>query len=434
MSLRSTLGSRSARPWTVSALAAASVLSLAACAGGGGTTPDDGPASLSMWVRSDGPEVQTKALVDAYNELGGDQIELTVVPSQGYQQKVGAAAGSDSLPDLLSADVVYSPNYTKQGVFVDITDRVEALPFVDDLAQAHIEASSRDGKIYGVPHNVDSSLIVYNKDLFAAAGLDPEAAPTTFEEMYEDAKAVRALGGDTYGFYFGGNCAGCNAYSLFPYAVAAGTPPLAEDGSKADFDNEAFAETFALYKRMFDEDIAPSSSETEDGSTWTTQFIAGQIGILPAGSFLVSQLADAPFDWGIAGLMAPDGSATSTFVGGDMAGITRSSDNVDAAWDFLEYTLGDEAQVDVIAKIGGLPSRVDLADNEFTSADPRVQQIVEGLADGYTPATLPYGELINSANGPWLTGVRAAIFGDEDPAAALETMQTQIQEGLDADN
>lgn len=430
------LGAPSRRTLVTATFSIVLIGTLVGCGGSGssGGGSADGDTSLTMWVRSDGSEVMTTALVDAYNDKGGAQIDLTVVPSEGYQQKVGAAAGSNSLPDLLAADVVYSPNYTKQGVFVDITDRVENLSSLENLSKAHIEAASRDEKIYGVPHNVDSSVIVYNKDLYAAAGLDPEDAPTTFSEVYEDAKAIRALGGETYGFYFAGNCAGCNAYTMFPYASAAGYPPITDDGTKADFDNEALTEAFALYKRMVDEDIVPSSAEAEDGSTWTASFKAGQIGILPAGSFLTSELASGSFDWGVASLMAPDGSATSTFVGGDMAGITRSSENVDAAWAFLEYTLSDEAQVQVVAKNGGLPSRVDLADNEYTSADPRIQQIVEGLATGYTPSTLAYGELINSANGPWLTGLRAATFGDQEPSSALEALQSQIQDGLDSAN
>lgn len=422
---------------TVSITAAAAVLALAATACGGdsesqsepgASKPDDG-TELTMWVRSATDEF-SKRLVDAYNKTHENTVKLTIIPNDSYLQKVGAAAGADSLPDLLAADVVYSPNYVSEGLYQDITEQVQGLDSYGTLAKAHVQAATLDGKVYGVPHKVDSSLIFYNKDLYKQAGLDPEDPPKTFQDIYDDAKAIRGLGGETYGFDFAGNCPGCNAYTVFPYAVAAGVLPLTDDGTTANIDNEAFAEAFALYKKLFDEDIVPSGAKTEDGSTWPASFLAGRIGIFPAGSFLFGDLAEVPFDWGLTGLMSPDGSATSTFVGGDVLGVSRSSDHLTQALDFVEWTLDDEAQVEVIAKNGDLPARTDLAGNPYTAKDPRLQATVEGLADGYTPAILPYGELFNDGNGPWLAAFRGSVFGD-DADSALADAQSAIQAKLD---
>ena len=400
---------------------------------GGSADPGDTGAKMTMWVRS-ATDAFSKRLVDDYNSSHKNQVTLTIVPNDNYQQKVGAAAGSNTLPDLLASDVVYSPNYVAQGVFQDISDKVKALPFYTSLTQAHMQAASKDGKIYAVPHKVDSSLILYNKDLFKKAGLDPAAPPKSFADIYADAKKIRALGGDTYGFYFGGNCAGCSAYTIFPNGVAAGHPPLSADGKKADIDNDAMTQTFALYKKMVDESIAPSNVKTEDGSTWTTSFLAGKIGILPAGSFAFADLlSKAKFDWGVTPLTSPDGSKSATFVGGDVLGVSRSSKQADAAWDFIAWTLGEHAQVQDIAKNGDLPARTDLANNEFTAKDPRFEATVKGLANGYTPSALPYGQLFNEATGPWMAAVRGGIFG-ADPAKSLADGQRTIQSTLDGGN
>lgn len=131
--------------------------------------------------------------------------------------------------------------------------------------------------------------------------------------------------------------------------------------------------------------------------------------------------------------MAPDGSATSTFVGGDVAGITKSSENVEAAWNFLEWTLGEDAQVEVIAKNGDLPGRLDLTDNQYTSNDPRLKFIADGLVNGQTPFALPFGDLFNNPNGPWVAMMRGAIFGD-NPDQAISDGQATIQKGLDEAN
>jgi multiple sugar transport system substrate-binding protein len=101
-----------------SLLVATSVaLAMAACGGsdnGGGSSsnnPDDG-SQLTMWVRS-ATDQFSQRLVDAYNASHKNHISLTIIPNDNYLTKVGAAAGSRSLPDILASDVVYTPNYTK---------------------------------------------------------------------------------------------------------------------------------------------------------------------------------------------------------------------------------------------------------------------------------------------------------------------------------
>ena len=62
----------------------------------------------------------------------------------------------------------------------------------------------------------------------------------------------------------------------------------------------------------------------------------------------------------------------STFVGGDAIGISRDSKVADAAWNFMSWLQSDEAQVEVVAKGGNVVSRTDLANNKYSSADPRL--------------------------------------------------------------
>lgn len=389
----------------------------------------DTGAKLTMWVR-DATGAYSKALVDAYNASHKNQVTLTVIPNDNYQQKVGQAAGSKTLPDLVGADVVYSPNYVEQGLFADITENVKALPFYDTLAQAHTRAASKDSKIYAVPHKVDSSLILYNKDLFTKAGLDSENPPKSYDEIYAAAKKIRALGSDTYGFYIAGNCAGCNAYTAMPYGVADGHPTISDDGKSADVNNAALTAAFANYKRMFDEGVIAPSAKTETGATWTASFLAGKVGMLPAGSFMFADLIKKPsFEWGVMPLSNADGSKSATFVGGDVLAISGTSKEKAAAWDFVAWTLGDSAQVDIVAKGGDLPARSDLADNQYSSAYPQVVATIKGLATGWTPSSVGYGAAINDANGPWNTAIRGAIFGSE-PAKALADGQEQISKIL----
>src|SRR3954467_4235618 len=115
--------------WRLPVMGVALALTVAACGSADHKTstssnPDDG-TQLTMWVRS-ATDQFSQRLVDAYNKSHKNHVALTIIPNDNYLTKVGAAAGSHSLPDILAADVVYTPNYTKQGLFQDITADLNA--------------------------------------------------------------------------------------------------------------------------------------------------------------------------------------------------------------------------------------------------------------------------------------------------------------------
>jgi multiple sugar transport system substrate-binding protein len=416
---------RGALPASAAALL---LLGVTACSGASTST---GPQTVTLWVASP-TEAFTTNLVNAYNQTHKNQVKVTGIPDDGFLQKIGTAAGAHSLPDIVVSDVVYMPNYTSKGVFLDLTSRIKALPFAPAIAPSHIAAGTWNGKEYAIPHKLASSVLFYNKTLFKKAGLDPDKPPANFTELLADAKAIRALGPDTYGFDFGGNCGGCTVYTMFPYMWAGGADMLADQGKKADFDNDAVKQTFGLYKQMWDAGVMPSNARTQDGSTWANNFESGNVGMMAQGSAIVGALQkQKSFDWGVARLMAPDGSGTSTFVGGDSAAISASSEHPDAAWDFLNWTLQDKQQTDIVAKNGDLPVRTDLAGNQYTAKDPRTKFIMDGVAKGKTPFALPFGQEFNDPTGPWIAMVRGAVFGAQ-PDAAVKTGQQAIQSALDS--
>ena len=418
----STVGPRGrARRLVTGAVALLAAASLAtACGSGGGSGGgggsgaggadgvDDG-AKLTMWTRA-ATRPQSEALVKAYNASHQNKIELTVVPTDDYQAKVGAAAGSKDLPDLFASDVVFVPNYTSSGLFADLTERIDALPFAKYLAQSHIKAGTYEGKKYVVPHTLDLSVLFYNKDLYRKAELDPDTPPTTLAEWDQQARAVDALGGGVNGTFFGGNCGGCGVFTWWPSIWAAGDEVLNKDGTEATLDS-------ATAKKVYDTDrgwvkdgiVAPGARE-ETGTTWTGVFPKGKVGVMPMPSTTLG-LMPKNLDLGVAPIPGPDGGK-STFVGGDAIGISATSKSADQAWNFLAWSLGDKAQVDVVAAHKDVVARTDLASNKYSKADPRLVTINQLVAEGHTPYALKFGQTFNDPNGPWLTLMRDAAFGN----------------------
>lgn len=411
------------RAVTAFVAAGALVVSLAACSGQGDTpTPaesipaegvDDG-STLTLWTRAP-LERQANLLVDAYNESHENQVELTVVPNDDYVAKVGAAAGSNGLPDLFAADIVYVPNWVEAGLFQDITSQIDGLDYKDSINKGHLTAGTADGKEHVLPFVLDLSMLFWNKELFAEAGLDPEKAPATLAEFADAAKAVQALDKpDTYGTASGLNCGGCLVFTWFPSIWASGDQVMNEEGTESLLAGDTAKEVYSTWKDLVDSGAVLPGSADETGPTWTAAFSEGKVGIMPFPATLLSSLE---FDAGVAGLPGVD-SGASTFVGGDGIGISKDSKLSAQAWNFLQWMMSEEAQVGVLAKDNNAVSRDDLADNEYAAADPRLVTINEVAGMGDTPVALNFQQAFNAPGSPWLTLVRNAVLGDADSVDA----------------
>jgi multiple sugar transport system substrate-binding protein len=389
---------------------------------------DDG-THITMWSRA-ATQVRAQALVDAYNASHKNQVDMTVVPTDDYQTKVGSAAAANGLPDLFSADVVFMPNWTSAGLFQDLTAKIKSLPYADKITQAHIVASTWEGKQYGLPFVMDLSVWMYNKKLFTQAGLDPNKAPTTLAEFAADARAVAKLGGSIHGTAFGGNCGGCEVFTWWPTAWADGEKVMSDDGMTSFLNSAENKSIYAIIKAMVDDGtVLLPDSKTETGPTWTAGFGKGTIGIQPMPASLQGlandSLADA--DIGVAAIGGVTGGQ-STFVGGDSIGLSKDAKNVEQAWNFLAWLEGDDAQINVVAKGGNVVSRTDLASNQYTAADPRVLLMNQIAAKGQTPFALRFGQTFNDAQGPWLILTRDAVFGDPTKVDAdNDAINTSLQ-------
>ncbi len=135
---------------------------------------DDG-ATLTLWTRA-ATESVSKAYADAYNATHRNKVQVTAYPNEEYPAKLASAAGARALPDLFAADVVFAAQYASQGLWADVTDRFGALPVKDKVAPSHVRAGTWEGRNYAVPHTIDLSVMLYNKDLYTQGRSRPREA------------------------------------------------------------------------------------------------------------------------------------------------------------------------------------------------------------------------------------------------------------------
>ncbi|MER6296464.1 ABC transporter substrate-binding protein [Streptomyces althioticus] len=82
----------------------------------------------------------------------------------------------------------------------DLTPYVKELKSYDTIQQQLRDIYTVDGKIYGIPRTGYSMGLIYNRDLFEKAGLDPDTPPATWDEVRTAAKRIAALGDGVVGY------------------------------------------------------------------------------------------------------------------------------------------------------------------------------------------------------------------------------------------
>lgn len=429
---------------TIAGIAALTTLAapLAACGGSSSGAADtsaisangkDDGTTITLWTRAP-MERQAKNAVKAYNASHKNQVKLEIIPNDDMEGKVGGAAQTDSLPDVLAGDVVRIPYWASEGVFADLTKQIDGLDNLADLQKGHIEAGTVDGKKYTLPFVSDVSIMAWNKDLYEKAGLDPDQGPKTIAEFEEQAKKVAALNEDgVAGSYFMGQSGGGLTFTLFPSIWADGEAVMNDDGTEATLTSDSAKAVFKAYRDLAEtQNGLGAGSKEETGATWTAPFQNGKVGVMPYPGTAIAAIIEAEkeggFKVGVAPIPGAKEGEGSTYLGGDAMGISKNSKHVDQAWNFVSWLMSEKAQKEVFADNNDTASNIKVLENDYKDADERIQIVNNtiGLENSRTPISKKFNEAFNAAGSPWQILIQDQVWGDSSKLEADNKAITDI--------
>lgn len=275
-----------------------------------------------------------------------------------------------------------------QGQALDVTAHTGTIKNWNDLRPDVRELVTRNGKVYGVPNVHYSVGLVYNRALFARAGLDPNSPPKTWTEVREAAKKIAALGQGYvgYGEYSGGNTGGWH----FTQALyGRGGSILTPDNGKAAFNSP---EGRAVLQNLHDMRWVDDSMGSKLLVGWESLMTAmgsGKVGMMLGAPDVVTDVVNKfrgnVADYGIAGF--PEAKASLS--GGEAYMInpkaTPEQAKAGMAWiDFRFNTVG-RGRFDLArGKADGNP--VGVPDNDVYGDSPTGKAL---QAERVKNATLP---------------------------------------------
>lgn len=161
--------------------------------------------------------LEVKNAINQYNKTNPDGIEISImdISTDVYDDTLNMLMTSGQGPDVFSVDNAWLATYVNKGYLVDLTSvlAAEELDRYPDWARTYAASSLFNGGMYFIPSSIETVRLIYNKQLFRAAGLDPEQPPVTFEDMKQAAAQISQAGEgvNKYGFAL---AAGDSQYSL----------------------------------------------------------------------------------------------------------------------------------------------------------------------------------------------------------------------------
>lgn len=318
---------------------------------------------ITFWNGFTGTDGEVlKELTESYNQTNTANVEvkMEIMSWDSLYQKLATTLPVGQGPDIIAFNTERIGAYAQAGSLAAIDDLFEGGVDATLIPPAFAENLKFDGKYYGVPCDFATLLMYYNKDMFEAAGLDPNQPPTTWDELEDYAvKLTRTVDGEQqYGFGMATN----NTIPMWPVMIWAGGGDFIKDG-KSVFNSKENVETVSRWSKLIREGgIAPA---VMTGAEIDTLFSSGKLGMYFCGPWATGIFDAAGLNYGIAA--PPAGPAEAATLGTGVAMVmTASSQNKDAVYDYFKYWNSLEPQIAWSLKVGFPLSRTDAA------ADPRI--------------------------------------------------------------
>lgn len=390
-----------------------------------GVTQAQEPIKLTLWNYWDGNNGETMtALVDRYNaEHSEVEIENVFVGWGELLPKLQLAVAGGDGPDIAAADMVWMPYLAQSGALVPLNDFIAASSTdIDDFYPALMDVNTYDDMLYGLPVSTNNLELFINKDLFAAAGLDPDAPPTTWAELKDAAVQCANPEQGVIGMELFTQPGEGLTWQFQVYLWQAGGDFLTEDLTQAAFNSDAGLKALQYWLDLID-------SGAYTISDWGL-FGQGQACMVMDGSWMVGIWADtAPFEWTTAKMPHPEDGQPATNMGGEHIFIMSDDEaKQQAAWDFIAWFTSPEIQLEWDMATGFMPVRDSVATNPdyqtwVQEHEPRLMPFVEMQQYAHNrPPVQQYAELSDVFSAM----LERAIYGQMAPEEALEAAEAAV--------
>lgn len=360
-----------------------------------------------------------EGLIERFNKEQ-DEVKVNYVWTGNYEQslqKIMAAIAAGIQPDLAQMEQTYGARLVSAKLLIPAHKIINDLGGLDvtDIAEPFWMNNTYDGEVWSIPFNMSTPVLYYNKEHFKAAGLDPEHAPETWEELASYAKEL-TIPGKQVGFAY----MSTGAQWIFESFVwQNGGQILSADEKQVLLNNQEGVETLKFLVDLVNKDKV---AEFIPGDQATEDFKTGRLSmVIQSSASLGPMIRQVGFDMGVAKLPGQKEHAAAMGGANLVFFDTKSSERLEATWKFVQWLLSPDVMADFSLATGYVPVTTSAAQTEkmltAVAADPRLSVALEQVSVGRArPRLASYAEF-QSILGEYVTH---AMYGNLTPDKALE--------------
>lgn len=374
----------------------------------------EGRTVVVYWDRLMGHEHKMRReLIDEFNK-SQNEVYVRALPIGYYQamEKILTSTAAGAPPDICSLDTSLMQQLAPQGVLAPVDDFMKEVP---SLAEEHFypacyAMSKMDGKMWGVPTSADVYILLWNKQLFRKAGLDPERPPQTVEELldYSAKLTIKAPNGqiEQMGFLpwvpWDLTHLWCSVFGGKFYDPKTGLFELDDDPGVVagiEFQRSFVEEPGATVQKPWAVDadrVQGFFKGLGEYMSANNPFYTGKVAMITEGEWQPTFVPKyAPnLDWGAAPLpVAPGVGQIGYCPVGMVDCIPATSKNKEAAKKFLRWFYsprpgGTSPASDYCSAVHNIPTRVAESHQERFQSDPKFKIFVDQMTQAQV-ATFP---------------------------------------------
>ncbi|MFC9062297.1 extracellular solute-binding protein [Streptomyces sp. NPDC057074] len=407
------------------------MVSIAAC---GGDSGDDGKKAgadgyagetLTVWVMDgSSPDQWQKDVAAAFEKKTKAKVKFEVQTWNGIQQKLTTALSEENPPDVFEIGNTQTPAYAKTGGLADLADLKSSIG--TDWSESLNESAVFDGKQYAAPWFVVNRVVVYNKKVWADAGI--KELPKTRDEFYADLKTIGEKT-DAEPIYLPGQ----NWYHFVGLAIGEGAELVKKDGDKyvSNLADPKVAAAMETYKKFQSLSKAPKDKDEatpQQGEVFAKGKTGAFIGMGWEAGIAIETNPAIEKDLGyftIPGATAekPEG----VFLGGSNLAVAAGSKKQELAKEFLKVTLSDEFEGALAKANGVIPNKDSLQSN--LKGNAAAEAAAPAAGGGGTTPLIPEWAAVENAPNPIKTYMTAVLNG-KSTAEAAKQVEEEINKRL----
>ncbi|MFJ6436847.1 extracellular solute-binding protein [Streptomyces sp. NPDC091416] len=386
---------------------------------------------ITVWLSNNAQEVQWgRAMVSAWNDRHPDQhVTAQQIPAGKTSEEAISAsiiAGTTACLAFNTSPAAV-PTFQKQNGLVSLSDFPDGEKYITGRGGALTEQyRSTDGAFYQLPWKSNPVMILYNKKLFAKAGLDPEHPKlATYEEFLDTSRTLVRSGAAKAAIWPSPSSDFFQPwYDFYPaFAAQSGGKQLIEDG-KPQFDSAAGHRVADFWRSLYAEKLAPQEAYPGDPMS------DGKTAMATVGPWAVSAYKDS-VDIGVAPVPTADGGAGKhSFSDEKSAAMFSSCENRATAWDVLKFATSTAQDGAFLETTGQMPMREDLTSKYagYFRANPTYEAFAEQAERVVEVPNVPGSiDIWQAFRDEW---TKSVVFGRESTRTGLRNASSEITDLL----